>query len=153
MFIPGIYIFDIDGTLADNDHRAHFLHPEDHSLAKDWDSFFAAQHLDTPIIPIVTILRALNPFYRIVLLTGRGQEWSEVTHTWLDKHGIPCDQLIMRPLKCRENDSTLKIRLINENFNDDEKAAIMTIFEDRGRVINSLRAEGYHVCDVAGNTF
>jgi len=33
-----IYIFDIDGTLADVSHRLHYITGE----TKDWDAFFAA---------------------------------------------------------------------------------------------------------------
>ncbi len=40
-----VYVFDIDGTLADITHRLHFIQGE----KKDWDAFFAACIDDAPI--------------------------------------------------------------------------------------------------------
>ena len=41
-----VWVFDIDGTLADNEHRMHHLDGK-----KEWDAFFAKQHLDEPYQP------------------------------------------------------------------------------------------------------
>ena len=40
-----IYVFDVDGTLMDINHRRHFVENE---KKKDFKSFFAAMDQDTP---------------------------------------------------------------------------------------------------------
>lgn len=48
-----IVIFDIDGTLANAEHRVHHLQKE----PKDWDAFFAGCTQDTPIEPVMELVR------------------------------------------------------------------------------------------------
>jgi len=149
---PGIFIFDIDGTLANNEHREHYLYPPK-GQKKDWVSFFRDQYLDTVFEPIAVILRALFPYYKIILLTGRPEEERLATKIWLDKYAIPYRRLIMRPIACKEDDTTLKGRLLRMYLTASERKAILTIFEDRRRVVTQLRIEGYHVCHVANGDF
>jgi 2-hydroxy-3-keto-5-methylthiopentenyl-1-phosphate phosphatase len=42
-----IVICDIDGTIANNDHRQHFLEGK-----KDWDGFFSSLSEDKPILKL-----------------------------------------------------------------------------------------------------
>ena len=42
-----IVLCDIDGTIANNDHRQHYLEDK-----KDWDGFFAELINDAPIYKI-----------------------------------------------------------------------------------------------------
>ena len=48
-------IFDIDGTLANNEHRQHFLIEE----TKNWEEFFRNMSKDSPIEPIRTVCASL----------------------------------------------------------------------------------------------
>jgi len=146
MYLP-IYLFDIDGTLADNDHREHYLTvPE--GQPKDWKSFWNAQPQDTVHEAIATIARLLTDAggYRVILLTGRPETYRRVTETWLDKWNIPYEKMIMRPEGNREDDTTLKLKLIKEYFTPGECNQIKLIFEDRQRCVDSMRAAGYKVC-------
>ena len=45
--MANIILCDIDGTVADNSHRQHFLEGK-----KDWDGFFDALDLDLSLIHI-----------------------------------------------------------------------------------------------------
>jgi len=152
IYLP-IYIFDIDGTLANNQHREHFLTvPE--GQRKDWDSFWAGQAQDTIYGSIVTLLRLLNNAgHRIILLTGRPEKYRHITQIWLDNHGIPFEKMIMRPDGNREDDTTLKLKLIDEYFLLGERKQIKIIFEDRQRCVDSMRAAGYKVCQPEPGNF
>ena len=46
--MKNIILCDIDGTVANNDHRQHFLEGK-----KDWDGFFDKLDEDEPIRPII----------------------------------------------------------------------------------------------------
>ncbi len=88
-----------------------------------------------------------------IILTARPEDQSIVRVAWLDKYNVTYDALIMRPNSCREDDTTLKVRQLVTYFTKDQRARIQTIFEDRRRVVQSLRAAGYHVCHVEEGDF
>lgn len=77
-------VFDLDGTLADDTHRAHFLDQE----PKDWDAYFAACGGDTLIEPIAEIFRALfaSDLNRVEIWTGRSESVREETFHWVHRH-------------------------------------------------------------------
>lgn len=54
-----IYIFDIDGTLADLSHRLHFIQKK----PADWDGFFAACSDDAPIPEVIELIQRLGKDY------------------------------------------------------------------------------------------
>ena len=70
------YIFDIDDTLSDTEHRQHL------ALRKDWEAFFAEQSKDTPT-PLVRIAKILSCAARILIVTGRPERYRLVTVKWL----------------------------------------------------------------------
>lgn len=144
-----IYVFDIDGTLADNQHRVHYLEGD----KKDWDGFFGAQEHDTVNYGTVQILDALvAQDHPIILLTGRGEELREGTVQWLAENEIDYDVLIMRPEGNREGDDVLKIRQLEEYVNK-WGGVVRCIFDDRKRVVQAFRKKGYLVHHVAEGDF
>ena len=60
------YIFDIDGTIANNKHRTHFLE----ASPKDWDGYHALAHLDTPFAHIKKLMANLNNHHKVKNLSG-----------------------------------------------------------------------------------
>ena len=52
------YIFDIDGTLMDINHRRHFVEGE----TKDWKSFIANIKYDIPNPPVADVMRNLTNY-------------------------------------------------------------------------------------------
>lgn len=156
-----IYIFDFDGTIADSKHRHHFLQDEIDGITvpktgtnKDWTSFFAAQDQDIPFDGILLIMKALyQAGYVIIILTARPENQRNVSVDWLKRYNVKYDALIMRPTGCREDDTTLKVHQLKQYFSKSQRQRIQTIFEDRRRVVQSLRAAGYHVCHVEEGDF
>jgi len=87
-------IVDIDGVLADAEHRQHHLEPP----WRDWDSFFAEAGGDDVFEEMVTVLELLAPDLVVVLLTSRPAWIQRETLRWLDLYDIRWDLLIMRPI-------------------------------------------------------
>jgi hydroxymethylpyrimidine pyrophosphatase-like HAD family hydrolase len=62
-----IVLCDIDGTVANNDHRQHLL-----KEFKDWDKFFAALIDDKPIPKVIDLIKKYNlDGQKICFITGR----------------------------------------------------------------------------------
>jgi phosphoglycolate phosphatase-like HAD superfamily hydrolase len=145
-----MYIFDIDGTLADPSQRLHHIigHP------KDWDSYDALAHTDKPIDPMITLAQVLfHNGFEIMLLTGRSERVRKATEDWLMEHGVDYDFLIMRPEGDRREDTVVKMENLHEFLEENPEYKIETIFEDRKRLAEAFRQEGYHVCHVAEGDF
>ena len=98
-----IIVLDIDGTLANNDHRAHHVDREEgDKRPKDWNGFLKP-HLVAEDVLIEGAQRAMEHFqllnYKIMFLTGRNESIRAVTTEWIFKHlGITVDDdtLVMR---------------------------------------------------------
>ena len=83
---------DIDGTLADDTHRKHFLR-----LAKpDWSRYYGALEADTPYSDVLTSLRLWSASLPIALVTGRPESYRGPTIDWLSTHEVPWLVLLMR---------------------------------------------------------
>lgn len=92
-------VIDIDGTIADNRHRAHFVE----GGQRDWDSFFRAD-LVTKDKLIPGVQRVLEKFqelkYELIFVTGRHEPLRDTTMRWLhEKLGVDAtdENLLMRP--------------------------------------------------------
>jgi len=141
-------IFDVDGTLANCDHRIAFLQ----RTPKDWDSFFEFQNLDPPIEDTVDLLRTYYLRGRAILLaTGRGEEHRPATVRWLIEHNIPYTKLYMRALGDRRDDPIVKLEMLAAMRSDGFNPRI--VFEDRARVCRMWRENGMRVYQVAEGDF
>jgi hypothetical protein len=144
-----IYIFDIDGTLADISHRLHFIE----SATKDWDSFYSACVDDEPIPEVIQLTRSLFPIAQIFVLTGRSEVVRMETIGWFLQERIPCDLLMMRKDGDHRQDSVIKAEMLGEvqsKFPEDE---IGGVFEDRQQVVAMYRSKGLRVFQVAEGDF
>lgn len=75
------YVFDLDGTLANIDHRLHFLE------RNDWDGFFQACDQDTPVASVIEVLLNLyDAGHNIEIWSGRSAVVEQKTLNWLDEH-------------------------------------------------------------------
>ena len=94
---PNAIIFDLDGTLTDYTHRAHYIASANRK-ERDWSAFFAEMGGDTPIQEAVALAqKGRTQGYQIILLTGRPDTYLALTRHWLAQHKIPYDVLLMRP--------------------------------------------------------
>jgi hypothetical protein len=142
-----VVVFDLDGTLANADHRMHWVssHP------KNWKACDAAIPQDIVHSDIAWILDFLPLDTRIILCTGRSENVREVTEAWLRDNHIEYNALYMRPSGDFRKDSVVKVELLQQIINDYGKPYLW--FDDRQQVVDALRAQGIRVLQVAPGDF
>ena len=141
-------IFDIDGTLADCEHRRHHVAGK----KKNFDAFYsamAADGLHGDIANLLQMYRARG--FVIILCTGRPEQYRAITEHWLERYKIHFDELLMRPDDRRhEPDYQIKQDAL------DILETVYTIhlaFDDRDQVVKMWRASGIRCLQVADGNF
>lgn len=131
-------IFDLDGTLANIDHRLHFVQGD----SKDWDGFYAACVDDSPKPAIVELaLMCDDAGHEIIISSGRSAKVRGETEAWLAAHGVPYKQLLMRPDGSFVPDQALKKAWLDQGKLGD-KSDILFVVEDRDRMVKMWRDQG-----------
>jgi hypothetical protein len=64
---------------------------------KNWQAFFERAGDDAVIAEIARVTELLDPDLCVVLLTARPTTIRDLTLTWLARHGLRWDLLVMRP--------------------------------------------------------
>ena len=138
-------VFDLDGTLANTDHRAHLV---DRALGKpDWRAFYAACDQDAAHWHIIHVLTALvEGGHRVEIWSGRSDEVRDKTEAWLSAHGLDAVPIRMRREHDYTPDDVLKHTWLADGRPD-------LIFDDRSKVVAMWRAEGIPCCQVAPGDF
>ena len=114
--MKNIILCDIDGTVANNDHRQHFLEGK-----KDWDGFFSELINDEPIYEIINKVNDENVSgKKIIFLTERPERYRYSSTLWLKEYFDFEINLIMRKDNDYRNKLLIKKELLDENFNVDE---------------------------------
>jgi hypothetical protein len=146
-----MYIFDIDGTLADATHRLHLIlnHDGKKIHAPHWNDFLAAAKDDPPIHHMCDLYRILAYSHTVILSTGRREDQRNMTENWLKSNSLHHEGLYMRPLGDYRSDTIVKPEVIRNKWGRDIPDLVDCIFEDRKRVTQAWRDLGYHVCQVA----
>lgn len=135
-------VFDLDGTLANLDHRLHL------QITKDWRGFFAAVGGDTPILHAIKVAQAMaDAGHRVEVWSGRSDECREATERWLALNLVPYDALIMRTAGDTRPDDIVKQEFLRGGGTPD------LIFDDRDRVVAMWRGLGIPCFQVAQGDF
>lgn len=153
-----LYIFDLDGTLANMEHRIRFIEQQ----PKDWRSFFSECVKDAPITAALTTLRALQKGRaEIWVWTGRSDEVKDETLKWLHKHGVfhpfwnpvrAPEALMMRKAGDHQADVKLKFGWLSD-LEPPERNRLTAVFEDRSSVVQMWRDAGVPCFQVAPGDF
>ena len=140
---PRAVVWDLDGTLADDRARAHFVEVEQ-GRERDWHSYFDAIDTDPPIAASMEVLRAMHAAgIRILFLTGRPEYTRPKTLRWLQANGLTgYDALIMRPEGEFRPAGYFKAETVERLRRDYE---LVCAFEDRIDVAEMLRLAGVPV--------
>jgi hypothetical protein len=148
-----VIVFDIDGTLANIEHRKHHV-AKVPGRKPHWAAFNREMVNDTPHEDIVWLFRefADNPDVIVVIASGRGEEDREKTQTWLDTHGIYYVKLYMRPAKDSRQDSIIKREILDQIVTDFGTKPFM-VFDDRNQVVDMWRENGIRCLQVAPGAF
>lgn len=143
-----IVVFDIDGTLANIEHRRQFVA----SKPKNWAAFNAGMKFDKVHEDISRLLFILYcSGSMVVLCSGRGEENRKVTEEWLFKNEIPYDKLYMRSAGDYRKDSIVKVELLARIREEWGEPSLW--FDDRNQVVDAIRAEGVRVLQVCDGNF
>jgi hypothetical protein len=147
-----LYIFDLDGTLADLKHRRHFVDGTDGK--KNWDAFHAACVDDTPIIPVIDLLLGLTSNNEIWIWSGRMITVASETSQWLRSHvgQGSFSQLRMRPSGDYTPDHILKEQWLHA-MSPSDRARLVMVLDDRQRVVDMWRRNGVVCAQVAPGDF
>jgi hypothetical protein len=147
-----VIIVDLDGTLALNQHRFHFI---DKSAGRkvDWVSYFEACDKDSPNIPVIETIKSLKSAgYLIHIFSARGDVVIDKTIQWLTEHSVPYDQLTLREMDSYTPDEELKKQWLLKYY-PNYKADIYCVFDDRNKVVNMWRSLGLTCFQVAEGDF
>ena len=80
MSIRRCYIFDLDGTLTNGEHRVHHILKS----PKDWDTYFSLAGDDAPHAHVCDLAYRLHVSgMAIVYVSGRSDICREATVAWL----------------------------------------------------------------------
>jgi len=146
-----IIAFDLDGTLANIEHRLHFIKGDD--KPKDWRSFFAACVYDEPITTLLCLVRELATGNYIEVWSGRSDEIRPQTEFWLAQHGLKWakgNRLRMRKSGDYRPDHVVKAEWLDA-IDPPERPHLA--FDDRQQVVDMWRSKGVLCCQVAPGDF
>lgn len=133
------YIFDLDGVLADNSHRQGIL--EGKPTSKDWNLFFSLSGGDSVYSDTRKLLLTLQAAgYQILIVTGRSEDYEEMTEEWLKNFGMIPNRLYQRRHKDFRKDFEIKEEIYRtqiQSFYD-----VLGVFEDRKDCVEMWRKRG-----------
>jgi hypothetical protein len=151
-----LYIFDLDGTLADIEHRRPIL--EDKNNPNRWDEFYAACVNDTSNEPVLTTLWQLidGGLCDIIIFSGRSEAVREETIEWLEDRdltlGYEIKALYMRPIGNHTPDEVLKKQWL-DSLTKKDRNRLVAVFDDRDKVVKMWRNNGIPCFQVAPGDF
>lgn len=144
-------IFDLDGTLADDAHRLHYITQYD----KDYPKYFSLCMHDKPIWHIIGLFKACKIAYpdrKIWIISGRCESVRHETEMWLKYYDIYYDELILRPKECPISTVLWKEQVIKSSILDNKEVIILA-FDDNKQVINMFRSHGITALHVADEDY
>jgi phosphoglycolate phosphatase-like HAD superfamily hydrolase len=131
-------VFDLDGVLADVEHRVHHLD----RWPPDWAAFFAAAPGD-PVHPEgVAMVHEAAASCEIAYLTGRPERCRDDTLRWLGEQGLPSGRLVMRRDRDHRPARRAKPELLQRLAEGREVAVVV---DDDDQVCRALVAAGWPV--------
>lgn len=160
-----VIVCDLDGTLANVEHRRHFVRPPEpvevhaHGIVEienpppkfkpNWKAFFDGMVDDSVNEWCRAILRSLSDTYRVVYATGRPADYKEYTQMWLSENALrfPGSELFMRLAGDFRRDDDVKEIILE--FEIKTRWDVLFVLDDRQQVVDMWRKHGYTVlqCD------
>lgn len=133
-------IVDLDGTLANIEHRTHLIRCD----KPDWRSFYRSCVSDTPNEWCVSLVQSLCSYgFKVLIVSARSKEVEFETNAWLAKclgsnDRVKWDLHILREVGDYTPDHILKKRWLSSYGKDN----ILFAIDDRKRIVDMWRSEG-----------
>lgn len=130
---------DLDGTLANLNHRLHYVRREG---KKDWGGFFRECGNDGLYDCVAGVVRLeATAGTDIVFCSGRDEEQCrDLTKDWLESHGFSTKNLVMRPKLNYKSDNITKIMLYK--YEIEPYYNVKYVLDDRDQVVEAWRKLG-----------
>ena len=138
--------FDIDGTLANIEHRLDYVR----SKPKNWAAFDAGIPNDRVNKPVAAMFFALRrEGHDIIFASGRNERTRGATMSWLETKSFWHNgtKLYMRKADDFRSDDIVKREILDEIIADYGRKPDM-VFDDRPRVVRMWRDNGIFVFNV-----
>lgn len=139
--LPIAIICDIDGTIALRGNRGPHDHDSSMEDAVNW--------------PVVQIINQFMLYeYRMILVSGRDEQYRDVTEYWLRAHALfphKPDALLMRPRGDNRADEIVKREIYERQIKG--KYSVRAVFDDRNKVVKMWRELGLLCLQVAEGDF
>lgn len=131
-------IFDIDGTLANIEHRLHHIEGE----KKNWDAFNDAMLGDRLNKHVAAVYYAMcgvgaQSQHPSIFVTGRPETHLLHTKHWLHEHSLHPNYLYMRPKGDYRSDYIVKKEIYDKYICG---APILFVMDDRQQVVDMWRS-------------
>lgn len=143
---------DLDGTLADVEHRRGYVRVEKPEKP-NWKKFFD-EMVNDPVDPVCkTILDYFANYHPVVFATGRPDSYKRQTEDWIQKVGAqyPGSFLFMRARNDHRKDDIVKEIILE--FEVKTRYGVLFALDDRDQVVRMLRKHGIKVLQVAEGNF
>lgn len=141
--IQPIVILDLDNCIVDDAHRIPFIDWTQRDPDARYDPYHARIEFDgAPFHRHAWAQAGVRNF----IFTARPETYREQTRNWLDRHGVSCSVLLMRPEGDHSASVALKSRMLDVVANDHPRSPlaglIRAAYDDREDVIEMYRSRG-----------
>lgn len=134
-------IVDIDGTLANVEHRVHHVRQE----KKNWRAFndgMIDDGLNHWCAKLIVAMREQG--FEILFVTGRDENYRQMTEEWMKRHKIQYERLFMRMAVDFRPDDLVKKDIYEHDIRDHWD--VLFVVDDRLSVVKMWREELNLVC-------
>ena len=137
-------VIDIDGTIANLDHRLHYIKQE----PKNYDKFNSLVLDDSPIKDVIWLINIIITAYYerkddfvIFICSGRPEDHRDLTEQWLKQY-VPrlydvAEAILLRPKDDFRADTIIKMEM--KTHIEGQGYKIRVVFDDRQSVVDSWR--------------
>ena len=153
-----IIVCDLDGTLANCEHRVHHVQKTDGAGLRrkpNWDAFYAGEREDAVNAPVLHVLDKFMFYeatiYNIIFCSGRPERCRADTEAWIKEMcHIYKFTLLMRKDGDYRADYIVKQEILDAHIPKDR---VPFVLDDRQQVVDMWRRNGLACFQVAEGNF